>query len=151
VHMGIDEPGHYQAALGIDEFCLGVFGAQLGRRSDHGDSRTPDGSAAVGNERKIGVPCDKFSVSDEKHFCHSLEEICCARKENAKGPLGRGPDSDLFQKSNCLYLDQNVLGKSCYFNTRPCRSIFREEFGVDLVDPSEVVHVLYEYSGLHNI
>ena len=76
VHVGVDEARHDKSALGIDEFCLGISGSQFGCRSHHEYSRTPDCRAAIGNKRQIWIPCDKFSVSDEKHFFHSLTKRC---------------------------------------------------------------------------
>ena len=65
VVMGIDETGHDQPALGVDEFSRRVLCLQRGIVADLGDQLPVADNCAVLDERIRAVPRDDPSVSDK--------------------------------------------------------------------------------------
>ena len=71
--VGIDEGGHDDAALGVDEVGLGVFGPQDALLAYLGDGGSLVGYGAVLIIALAAlVPGDESSVDDQIHVCSSL-------------------------------------------------------------------------------
>ena len=67
VRMCVDERGHDDAALGIDELSLGVLGLQIGGFADFLDPSSVDDDAAVGQIATGGVTGDELTVCENIH------------------------------------------------------------------------------------
>ena len=65
--MGVDEGGHDDHTLGVDEFRLGVFGLKGGGFPDLQDLGALHSYAAVFQIGQGAVPGDEFSVCDQIH------------------------------------------------------------------------------------
>ena len=71
VGMGVDEGGHDDAALRVQEFCLGVFGPQLRGGTDLQNAAALYDHAAVLDVAPGGVPGDESSVCQKIHGASS--------------------------------------------------------------------------------
>ena len=75
VGMYVDQPGHDDAAPGVHELCLGVFGAHLGQRTRLHDHPAVQDDRAVLQIGERLAPGDKSAVADQQHMPFLLQLI----------------------------------------------------------------------------
>ena len=74
--MGVDEGGHDDAALGVDDVGLGILGPQGALLAHLGDGGALIGHGAVlVVALAILVAGDESSVDDQIHVCSSLQIV----------------------------------------------------------------------------
>jgi hypothetical protein len=67
VHVRVDKPRHYQSALRINVFGIGVFFPQSGSFSHFFDERSVNKRRTIIDKRTLAVPGNEFAISNQQH------------------------------------------------------------------------------------